>query len=143
MTDYGLLLKLLCDGGAQTASLLKILNTELALPNIPTKTMGGEVFWNTIAEYNGWRLQQNMVTHHARILDAGNVRIAWGTINGMKRAMERMASGLHMDEGNAEEASKDRQNAMVELKSLKELLDIGAISEEEFHDKKAKILSRI
>ena len=141
--DYALLLKLLCDGGAQTASLLKILNTELALPNIPTKTMGGEVFWNTIAEYNGWRLQQNMVTHHARILDADNVRIAWGTINGMKRAMERMASGLHTDEENAEEASKDRQNAMAELKSLKELLDIGAISEEEFHDKKAKILSRI
>lgn len=66
---------------------LKLLDKEISMPNIPMPTMGGEVFWNTLAEYNGWRLQQNMFTHHARILDNNNVRIAWGTINGMKRAL--------------------------------------------------------
>jgi len=68
---------------------LGILNKELSMPNIPLKTMGGHVFWTTLAEANGWKLQQNMVTHHARILDDDNTRIAWGTINGMQKAFER------------------------------------------------------
>ncbi len=49
-----------------------------SLPNIPVKTMGGKVFWNDLAQSNGWRLQQNMITHHCRILDPNNVRRAWG-----------------------------------------------------------------
>lgn len=67
---------------------------ELSFPNISFPTMGGEVFWNTLAEYNGWKLQQNMITHHARILDSNNIRIAWGTINGMEKAMDRMVKYL-------------------------------------------------
>ena len=52
--------------------------------------MGGKTFWNTLTEVNGWKLQQNMITHHARILNNSNVRIAWGTINGMEKALGRM-----------------------------------------------------
>lgn len=63
-------------------------NEEISLPNIPTPTLGGEVFWNTLAEYNGWRLQQNMITQHCRIIDQDNVRRAWGTKNGMIKALE-------------------------------------------------------
>lgn len=48
------------------------------LPNIPTKTFGGKVFWNELAEQNSWRLQKNMLTKHCRILDPGNYRVAWG-----------------------------------------------------------------
>ena len=124
MTDYERVLKTLGERSPGADNLLHILDAELSLPNIPMPTMGGEVFWNDIASYNGWRLQQNMITHHARILDSNNVRIAWGTINGMKKAMDRMVSSLHSYDEDPSEATFKRQNAMAELKSLKELLDM-------------------
>ena len=70
--------------------ITNILDSELALPNIPTPTLGGKVFWITLAEYKGFRIQQNQITHHARILNPDDVRIAWGTINGMIKALNRM-----------------------------------------------------
>jgi hypothetical protein len=41
----------------------------LEMPNVEFPTMGGEVFWNNLAESGGWRIQQNKVTRHCRILD--------------------------------------------------------------------------
>lgn len=73
---------------------LEFLQKEISLPNIPSKTFGGKTFWNTICEYNGWKLQQNMITHHARILDQHNVRIAWGTLNGMEKALNNFKKRL-------------------------------------------------
>jgi hypothetical protein len=61
--------------------------------------MGGEVWWDNVAEHGGWKLQQNTLTKHARILDDQNVRRYWGTFNGMKRAMDRMAS--YLEENNS------------------------------------------
>ncbi|MBR6144838.1 MAG: hypothetical protein IKQ23_11180 [Treponema sp.] len=49
-----------------------------SLPNINFPTMGGSVFWNNLAEVNGWRVQRNNITGHCRILDADDVRRAWG-----------------------------------------------------------------
>lgn len=51
---------------------------KFSMPNIPLPTMGGKVFWNELAERDGWRLQKNMVTGHCRILDPEDVRRAWG-----------------------------------------------------------------
>lgn len=68
-----------------------ILDSKLCMPNIPMPTMGGPVFWTTLAKWRGYKLQQNQFTHHARILNPDNVRIAWGTVNGMKMTLERMA----------------------------------------------------
>ena len=104
--------------------------------------MGGEVFWNNIAEYGGWKLQQNMITHHARILNSDNVRIAWGTINGMIKAMDRMAAQLHKYE-KKKETSGDRITLMEELKKLKELLDMEAITQREYDEKKKKIMDQL
>ena len=112
-------------GGRRSKELLGILEVELSLPNIPLPTMGGEVFWNTLAEYN-----------------SNNVRIAWGTINGMEKAMNRMAGHLHKYD-KPTSTSGDRMNSMEELKKLKELLDMGAITEKEFQDKKNKIMKMI
>lgn len=54
---------------SQNPELLK----KFSLPNINFPTMGGEVMWNNIAKYNGWRVQQNTITHHCRILDPNNL----------------------------------------------------------------------
>jgi len=61
------------------------------LPNIPFPTMGGKVFWNTLEEHGGWKLQQNMLTRHCRILDPNNVRRAWGA---SEEAMRKELSKL-------------------------------------------------
>lgn len=48
------------------------------MPNIPLPTLGGLVFWNDLIEVNGWRVQQNVITGHCRVLDEDNIRRAWG-----------------------------------------------------------------
>ena len=42
-------------------------------------TLGGRQFWSDRLVYGGWRIQENFLTGHSRLLDAGNVRRAWGT----------------------------------------------------------------
>lgn len=39
------------------------------------KTMGGYIWWKNISEYKGFRLQQNMISHHYRILDEQDFRL--------------------------------------------------------------------
>ena len=52
--------------------------SDLPMPNVATYTMGGQVFWNTLSNVNGWRLQQNKVFGNYRIIDPNNFRKAWG-----------------------------------------------------------------
>ena len=141
--NYEQVLKALGENSSKTTELLGILDAELSLPNIPTPTLGGEVFWNNIAEYGGWKLQQNMFTHHARILNSDNVRIAWGTINGMIKAMDRMVAQLNKYDYQRNDESGNKVALMDELKKLKELLDIGAITQSEFDGKKEKIMKKL
>lgn len=47
-------------------------------PNIPFPTTGGKTAWNTLADWWGWRVQENKLTGHIRILDPGGIRQAWG-----------------------------------------------------------------
>jgi hypothetical protein len=60
------------------------------MPNIPFPTMGGEVFWNELASVNGWRVQQNMITQHCRVLDPNDVRVAWGGIEAIMNVFARL-----------------------------------------------------
>lgn len=68
-----------------------LFRSQLSLPNIPMPVLDGGVFWSTIASWNGLRLQQHHLSRHARILDQDNVRIAWGTVNGMEMVLDRLA----------------------------------------------------
>ena len=58
--------------------------------NIRCKVFDGELFWETLAKCNGWKLQQNQFTRHARILNSERVRIAWGSLEGMEKALDEM-----------------------------------------------------
>ena len=75
---------------SQNQDLLNKFIQSLDMPNIPLPTMGGHVFWTTLAEYNGLKLQTNMITHHARILNKDDVRIAWGSLEAMDQALTRI-----------------------------------------------------
>jgi len=143
MSEYEEILRILSGQTQQAYSLLKQLEEELSMPNIPMPTMGGEVFWNNIAESNGWKLQQNMFTRHARILDNNDVRVAWGSLGAMEKAMDRLVQGLHKYDKDSKTESENRLSAMDELKKLKELYDMGALTQDEYDSKKALILKRI
>ncbi len=67
-----------------------ILN-QLSLPNVNFLTLGGHVMWNNIAVYKGWKIQQNTLTHHCRIIDSNNIRRAWGGMDAMEKIFEKLA----------------------------------------------------
>ena len=70
------------------------------MPNIELPTMGGEVFWDNIFEADGWRVQVNKFTGHARILDDNDVRRAWGTKDAMIAKLKRLKSHSFMQKGD-------------------------------------------
>lgn len=43
-------------------------------PRFP-KTMGGKVWWRTVEEHSGFRIQQNILSQHYRALDAEDGRV--------------------------------------------------------------------
>lgn len=61
-------------------------------PNIKFPTMGGEVFWDDLDSRGGYRLQQNKVTGHCRILDDNDERVAWGNEAEMRAEFRRLTS---------------------------------------------------
>ncbi len=63
---------------AQTPVVPKPSATKLHW-NLPMRTLGGKQFWTDHLIYQGWRIQQNVVTDHYRLLDPRNDRRAWGT----------------------------------------------------------------
>lgn len=48
-------------------------------PNVKAKTLGGVQFWGDVLFFHGWHIQRNVFTGHYRLLDASDVRHAWGT----------------------------------------------------------------
>jgi hypothetical protein len=51
----------------------------IPLPNLALSTLGGEQFWSDELVYGAWRIQRNVLSGHCRLLDAQDVRRAWGT----------------------------------------------------------------
>lgn len=140
MSEYNEVLKALSSDNELGKGLRRIIDGEISMPNIPLKTWGGHVFWNNIAECNGWRLQQNMFTQHARILDENDVRIAWGTVSAMTRLIDRMAKYVHDNKKMQEQESIE---AAEKLKILKGLMDMGAITPKEYEQKKRELIEKI
>lgn len=74
--------------------------SESGLFNLQLPTAGGKQFWTDHRWQDGWRIQQNAVTGHWRLLDPGNIRQAWGSRSACEQALSRQplaaaASGQH------------------------------------------------
>ncbi len=76
-----LLVRLTAHDENEAGEKMHELLTKWSNVNIKGPTMGGEVFWDNLAQRNGWKIQQNKFTEHIRILDAGNNRVAWGDLD--------------------------------------------------------------
>jgi pimeloyl-ACP methyl ester carboxylesterase len=65
-------------------------------PNLPAPTLGGKQFWADELFFHQWRIQQNVLTGHYRLLDENNVRYAWGTFDECKAALEKIKTDRHL-----------------------------------------------
>lgn len=62
----------------------------LSLPNIPIPVMDGEIFWTVLKEEGGFKLEQNDLTGHARIINSNKIRLAWGDVEAMQAAFKKL-----------------------------------------------------
>jgi len=60
------------------------------LPNLKTVTLGGQQFWQDRDIHAGWRIQENILTGHCRLLDPENKRIAWGHYKTCTSGLEKI-----------------------------------------------------
>ena len=85
--DY--LRRLLCGEAASGAVMVP-----QGLPTVEGKVTDAGLWWDTLAETNGWKLQRNKVTGHGRIIDPGKVRRAWGSVEEMEKSFEKVRGQL-------------------------------------------------
>lgn len=57
---------------------------------LPMPTMGGKQFWADEFFFDQWRIQRNVLTNHCRLLDAGNLRHAWGTYEHCRASLDEI-----------------------------------------------------
>jgi pimeloyl-ACP methyl ester carboxylesterase len=76
--------------------------------NLPLKTAGGTQFWTDHLYRSGYRIQQNALTGHWRLLDSNDVRRAWGT----RGQCQSVLDGLQP------ETSKSPKNVVVLIHGL-------------------------
>lgn len=60
--------------GGELTDLVEALAFAEAEPQYP-KTMGGKVWWREILKKKGYRIQQNLISGHFRLLDRENRRL--------------------------------------------------------------------
>lgn len=78
--------------GGELGDLVEALAFADAKPQYP-KTMGGKVWWREILKKKGYRIQQNLISGHFRLLDRENHRLMASfdmerVLEGLQRALE-------------------------------------------------------
>lgn len=63
-----------------------------ATPNLPFPTLGGKQFWADEWVRADWRIQRNQITGHFRLLDAKDVRRAWGSLSNCHEVLGQHAN---------------------------------------------------
>ncbi len=66
-------------------------------PNIDLPTMGGKQLWGDTFLFAGWRIQENLITGHSRLLDPDDVRRAWGSDEQCLTAFNEIRDAEHIE----------------------------------------------
>ena len=69
---------------------------KVELPNIESKTLGGQYFWADELVYFGWRIQRNTLTGHCRLLDGEKRRHTYGTFEQCNAKLEAIKHEKHL-----------------------------------------------
>ncbi|MDQ3332623.1 MAG: alpha/beta hydrolase, partial [Planctomycetota bacterium] len=70
----------------------KVKNESLAMP-----TLGGRVFWGDVLHFRGYRIQENVLSKHFRLLDAADRRFASGTYDECVAKLEEIKQQSHLE----------------------------------------------
>lgn len=69
------------------------LEEEIMIPQdfitIEWPVMDKGIWWEVIEEREGWKLERNIITGHARILDPNKIRRAWGSVEKLKLSFRK------------------------------------------------------
>lgn len=57
---------------------------------LPINTMGGRQFWGDVQFFQGWKIQQNVLTKHYRLLNSADKRYESGTLEECQKRLEEM-----------------------------------------------------
>ncbi|MFQ5733652.1 MAG: esterase/lipase family protein, partial [Planctomycetaceae bacterium] len=60
------------------------------------KTLGGRQFWGDVTWFHGWRIQQNVLTGHHRLLDKDDYRHASGTLAACQKKLAAVTKKLKL-----------------------------------------------
>ena len=113
------------------------------MPNIETSTMGGAVFWEDLSNLDGWRIQRNKLIGNCRILDPNDVRKAWGGEKAVRKAFEYLIENYSSSSTSEKNNSFNPEDIPKLIREISELKDQGIITEDEFQEKKKKLLNQI
>lgn len=80
------------ENNEQNQNIFNIMAPKLPKLQIDTKTMGGRQFWGDLKFFHGYRIQQNVLTKHHRLLDPEDIRKAWGTREECEQALADIAA---------------------------------------------------
>lgn len=107
-------------------------------------TAGGKVFWKDLAEFYGWRFQQNSVFKQVRLIDPENSRKAWGNYDNMLAKCKSFLVSQSQSPASSESTSVASDDGLKQrLAKLNALYADGLIAEEDFQRKKDEILSEL
>ena len=79
--------------GGEMSDILKAYAFEQAAPHYP-RTMGGRIWWEVTKQGAGWKIQQNYISRHYRLLTADNKHIC-SSFDAEK--LERLANELEQE----------------------------------------------
>lgn len=68
--------------------------TPASWPNLALPTLGGKQFWADRYLFAGWRIQENVLTGHSRLLDPRDIRRCWGPFEACRAAFEHIRTKL-------------------------------------------------
>ncbi|WP_298864052.1 alpha/beta fold hydrolase [uncultured Gimesia sp.] len=60
------------------------------------KTMGGRQFWGDVQFFQGWKIQQNVISKHYRLLNSADQRHASGTLEECQKRLEEIKQAEHL-----------------------------------------------
>jgi len=84
--------------------------THVDLLDLPFPTLGGKQFWKDRLVDKGWRIQENVLTGHCRLLDRSDIRRTWGSFEDCSRRLDRLRP--------ADALGPERQHLVVLLHGL-------------------------
>ena len=73
-------------GNQVQSNFSKILSEKV----LTMKTMGGRQFWGDVQFYQGWKIQQNVISKHYRLLSPADQRHASGSLEECRRRLDEI-----------------------------------------------------